>query len=251
MGSVTIIIIIPLFLIFFAVSSVIGAVTGVDKTEVVLPYEPEKGIVWECDIQDGTPVELVETEIDGEKQIFYFKSNAIKDMIGIFAGLAKDLITKEPLDPAEHFYGQYYRITFTDENGNEKRYYAEAELGDDSKLLYDKAVIYSPDEYFAFDYTATAQQPLDGEYGWYLRGNSERCAEYYKADCSPTRTVTIVLAGEYFDSNKESYEYWLKYGSIDGNEKENESVKIAYRIVDGEAEILEEIHEIKENTENA
>ena len=100
MGSVTIIIIIPLFLIFFAVSSVIGAVTGVDKTEVVLPYEPEKGIVWECDIQDGTPVELVETEIDGEKQIFYFKSNAIKDMIGIFAGLAKDLITKEPLDPA-------------------------------------------------------------------------------------------------------------------------------------------------------
>lgn len=251
MGSVTIIIIIPLFLIYFAFSSVIGAVTGIDKTEVVLPYEPEKGIVWECDIQDDTPVELVETKIDGEKQIFIFKSDGIKDMIEHFADIAKDLITKEPLDDPEYSYGHYFRITFTDENGNEKIYYAESELGDESKLLYDKAVIYSPDEYFAFDYTVTAQQPLEGEYGWYLQGRSNSCAEYYKADCSPTKTVTIVLADEYLDSDKENYEYWFEYGSIDANEKENESVKITYRIVDGEVEILEEIQKIKENTEKA
>lgn len=251
MGSVTIIFIIPLFLIYFAFSSVIGAVTGIDKTEVVLPYEPEKGIVWECDIQDDTPVELVETKIDGEKQIFIFKSDGIKDMIDYFADLAKDVITREPLDSWEYTYGHYFRITFTDKNGNEKIYYAESELDDNSKLIYTKVVIYPPEEYFAFDHTVTAKQPLEGEYGWYLQGHNDSCAEYYKADCSPTRTVTIILADEYLDSAKENYEYWFEYGSIDANEKEKESVKITYRIVDGEAEILEEIHEIKENTEKA
>ncbi len=214
MGSVTIIIIIPLFLIYFAFSSVIGAVTGIDKTEVVLPYEPEKGIVWECDIQDDTPIELVDTKIDGEKQIFYFKSNSTKEMVRYFADLAKDFITKEYSD-TEYSYGEYYRVTFTDENGNEKKYYAESELGDESKLLYDKAVFYAPDEYFAFDYTVTAQQPLEGEYGWYNQDFEFR-TEFYKAEFSPTRTVTIVHVGDDFESNEDYYNYWIEYGPIDG-----------------------------------
>lgn len=248
MGSVAIIIIIPLFLIFFAVSSVIGAVTGGDRTQVVMPYEPEKGIVWECDIQEGTPIELVETEIDGEKQIFYFKSTAIKDMVSVFADLAKDLITKEYSDP-EYSYGEYYRVTFTDKNGNEQKYYAESQTEPES-IYFDKAVFYAPDEYFAFDYTVTAKQPLEGEYGWYNQ-DSEYCTEFYKAEYSPTRTVTIVHAGDDFESNEDYYSYWIEYGPIDAYKRETEFVKMKYRIVDGEAEILEEIHEIKENTENA
>lgn len=249
MGSVTIIFLFPLFLIYFAVSSVIGSVTGVDKTEVVLPYEPEKGIVWECDIQEDSPIELVETRIDGEKQIFVFKSDGINDAIDYFSDMAKDVITKEPLDNWEYTYGHYFRITFTDKNGNEKIYYAESVLGDGSKLLFVRVEIYSPDEYFAFDHTVTAQQPLEGEYGWYLLGHSNLSAEHYKADCSPTKTVTIVLAGEFFKGYEEIYEYWFEYGSIDAKEKEKESVMIKYRIVDGEVEILEETHEIKETTE--
>lgn len=245
MGSVTIIFLFPLFLIYFAVSSVIGAVTGVDKTEIVLPYEPEKGIVWECEIQEDSPIELVETEIDGEKQIFHFKSNDTKDMIGYFADLAKGLITKEYSD-REYSYGEYYKVIFTDKNGNEKIYYAESEFDDDTKLLYDKAVFYAPDEYFAFDYTVTAQQPIEGEYGWYNQDFGYR-TEFYKAEYLPTRTVTIVHAGDDFDCNEEYYNYWIEYGHIDGYKRETETVKMKYRIVDGEVEILEEIQKTKEN----
>ncbi len=247
MGSVTIIVIIPLAIILILASSLIGSITGGDRTQVVLPYEPEKGVVWECDVQDDTPIELVETEIDGEKQIFHFKSNFSMDMVRNFAGIAKDLITKEHSD-TEYSYGEYYRVTFTDENGNEKKYYAETQT-DTESIYFDKAVFYAPDEYFAFDYTVTAQQPIEGEYGWYNQDFEFR-TEFYKAEYSPTRTVTIVHAGDDFESNEEYYNYWIEYGPIDGYKRETEFVKIKYRIVDGEVEILEETHEIKENTEN-
>jgi hypothetical protein len=121
MGSVTIIVIIPIAIILILASSLVGSITGGDRTQVVLPYEPEKGIVWECDVQDYTPIELVDTEIDGNKQIFYFKSTFSMDMVRYFAGIAKDLITKEDPDP-EYSYGEYYTVTFTDENGNERRF---------------------------------------------------------------------------------------------------------------------------------
>ena len=244
MGSVTIIVILPLFIILILGSSLIGEITGGDRTQVVMPYEPEKGIVWECDIQDGTPIELVETEIDGEKQIFHFKSNSAMDMVSGFAELAKGLITKE-YSEYEHSYGEYYRVVFTDENDNEQKYYAESEV-DTESIYFDKAVFYAPDEYFAFDYTVTAQQPIEGEYGWYNQ-DSEYRTEFYKADYSPTRTVTIVHAGDdYFESDEEYYNYWIEYGPIDNYNRETESVKMKYRIVDGEVEIFEEKHTLTE-----
>lgn len=246
MGSVTIIVIIPIAVILILVSSLIGSITGGDRTQVVLPYEPEKGIVWECDVQDDTPIELVETEIDGEKQIFHFKSNFSMDMVRHFADIAKDLITKEYSD-TEWSYGEYYRVTFTDENGNEQKYYAETQT-DTESIYFDRAVFYAPDEYFAFDYTVTAQQPIEGEYGWYNQ-DSEHRTEFYKAEFSPTRTVTIIHAGDDFESNEEYYNYWIEYGPIDGYKSETESVAMKYRIVDGEVEIIEEIQKIKETAE--
>lgn len=248
MGSVTIIVIIPIAIILILVSSLVGSITGGDKTQVILPYEPEKGIVWECDVQDDTPIELVETEIDGEKQIFYFKSNFSMNMVRNFADIAKDLITKEYSD-TEWSYGEYYRVTFTDENGNEQKYYAETQT-DTESIYFDKAVFYAPDEYFAFDYTVTAQQPIEGEYGWYNQDFEFR-TEFYKAEFSPTRTVTIVHAGDDFESSEEYYNYWIEYGPIDGYKRETESVKMKYRIVDGEVEILEEIQKTKETAEKA
>ncbi len=232
MGSVTIIIIIPLFFLFVIASSLIGGITGGDRTEIVLPYEPEKGIVWECDVQKG-PIELVETEIDGKTQVFYFKSTMSMGMVKTFADLAKQLITKEYTD-YEYSYGDFYKITFTDENGNEQKYYAEAELNTDS-IYIDIAKIYAPGEYYAFDYTVTAQQPIEGEYGWYNDDYSFR-TEHYEADYSPTRTLTIV----HTYVNDDEYRYSVEYGPIDGSRKETEHVNIRYKIIDGEVEILEE-----------
>lgn len=242
MGSVTIIVIIPLFLILFAGSSLIGAVTGGDRTQVVLPYEPEKGIVWECDVPDS-PVELVETKVNGNTQIFYFKSTEGMDMVKIFADLAKQLITKE-YSEHEYSYGDFYKITFTDANGNEQIYYAESELNLESVYI-DKLKIYSPDEYFTFDYTVTAQQPIEGEYGWYNQ-NYEFRTEHYKAEYSPKKTLTIIHTSDDLAEGEEYY-YSVEYGLIDGYNRENETVNIKYVINDGEVEILEEKQSVAEN----
>lgn len=240
MGSVTIIVIIPLFFLILIGSSLIGAVTGGDRTQVVLPYEPEKGIVWECDVPDET-VELVETEIDGKTQIFSFKSTNGMEMVALFAELAKGLITKD-YPETEYSYGDIYKITFTDANGNELIYYAESEL-DLESIYIDTLKIYSPDEYFAFDYTVTAQQPIEGEYGWYNQDYTFR-TEHYKAEHSPSKTFTIVHTDEIQEG--EDYYYAVEYGLIDGYKSENETVKIKYKITDGKVEILEENRYITE-----
>ena len=243
MGSVTIIVIIPIALILILASSLIGAITGGDRTEVVLPYEPEKGIVWDCDIPIGH-VELVETEIDGETQVFYFRSTTGTDLIKSFVGVAKSLITKEYSEP-EYTYGDYYKIIFTDQNGNEQIYYAETYSNSDS-IYFSLAKIYSPDEYFAFNYTVTAQQPLEGEYGWYNQDSTYR-TEHYKAEPSPTKTVTIIHTDDIEDGAE--YYYKIEYGTLDGYKRETEFVKIKYTITDGEVEILEENHVVKEQSE--
>lgn len=242
MGSVTIIFIIPLLALALMGSSLIGAVTGGDRTAVVLPYEPEKGIVWECDIPIG-PVELVETEVDGTTQVFYFRSTWGTDMVGYFGDLAKQIITKD-YSKQEYTYGYLYKITFTDANGNELKYYAETNMNFDS-IYIDTVNIYAPGEYYAFDYTVTAQQPLEGEYGWYNQDYTYR-TEHYKAEYSPTKTFTIVHTDE-IESDKEYY-YSVEYGLIDGYKRENETVNIKYKITDGEVEILEENQKITQNT---
>lgn len=241
MGSVTIIVIIPLFLILLTGSSLIGAVTGGDRTQVVLPYEPEKGIVWECDVPDS-PVELVETEIDGKTQVFWFKSNKVMDLVKSFGEVAKSLIT-DVYPEHEYTYGDIYKITFTDANGNEQIYYAESELNLESVYI-DTLNIYSPDEYVTFDYTVTAQQPIEGEYGWYNQDYSFR-TEHYKAEYSPERTLTIVHTADDIAEGEEYY-YAVEYGLIDNYKAENETVRIKYVITDGEVEILEENHHITE-----
>ena len=241
MGSVTIIVIIPLFFIILVGSSLIGAVTGGDRTQVVLPYEPENGIVWECDVPDS-PVELVETEINGKTQIFWFRSTKAEDMLEVFGELAKEFITKD-YSENEYTYGEIYKIIFTDANGNEQIYYAESNHNSES-LYFDVLKIYSPDEYYAFDYTVTAQQPIEGEYGWYNRMYEFR-TEHYKAEYLPERTLTIIHTADDIAEGEEYY-YSVEYGLIDGYEKESETVSIKYVINNGEVEILEENHHIAE-----
>ncbi len=243
MGSVTIIVIIPLAVILILASSLIGAITGGDRTEVVLPYEPEKGIVWDCDIPIGH-VKLVETEIDGETQVFYFKSTHALDVAKSFVDIAKSIITKE-YNEYEYTYGECYKIIFTDQNGNEQIYYADSYSNSDS-IYFDLVKIYSPDEYFAFDYTFTAQQPIEGEYGWYNQFSTDRTV-YYKPEPSPTKTVTIIHTNGIKDGAE--YYYEIEYGPLDGYKRETEFVKLKYTITDGEVEILEENHVVKEQSE--
>ncbi len=243
MGSVTIIVIIPLALILIACSSVIGDITGGDRTKVVLPYEPEKGIVWECDIPMG-PVELVETEIDGETQVFYFKSTKGKELIDGFVGVAKSIITKEDPPEYETRFGDIYKVIFKDQNGNEQKYYAKTATNTDS-IYFDTVDFFAPGEYYAFDYTATAQQPVDGEYFWFNEIYPSY-TECFAPEYSPTKTFTIVLTDN-FESGEEHY-YDMRYGYFEYSDaKATEYIKIKYIINNGNVEILEETKGFYEN----
>lgn len=244
MGSVTIIVILPLMILALIGSSLIGAVTGGDRTEVVLPYEPEKGIVWECDLPDS-PVELVETEIDGNTQVFYFKSTWGSDYIGSIVDLAKYFINKDELPKYEDTFGDVYKIMFTDANGNEQRYYAKRSVNDDS-IYIDTVDIFAPGEYYAFDYTVTAQQPVEGEYFWF-NDNRPSYTECFAPEYSPTKTFTIVHTKDF--ENSEEYYYSMEYGYNDQKYKDQavEYVNIKYKFTDGKLEILEEKQGIYEN----
>lgn len=242
MGSVTIIFIIPVMLILFLASSLIGTVTGGDRTEIVLPYEPEKGIVWECDIPMGG-AKVVKTEIDGNEQIFYFKGTFTDTMLTF----AKDFIGAIRDDSYvfqyEKTYGQVYEILFTDKNGNELKYYAKEKLTEEDSIYSDMVDIYAPGEYTTFEYTVTAQNPLEGEIFWYT-GYSNH-TECFAPSFSPTHTFTIVHTEDFENSGE--YSYHMYYGDDENHDSEYAFFK--YKFTDGEVEILEEKNGVYENSQ--
>lgn len=221
MGAVTIVVIIPLFIIYIAVSSVVGIFTGGDKTEVVLPYEPEKGIVWECDIPLGY-VELVETEVDGKTQVFTFKG----DMLGYLWEMYEN--SGQTTD------GEVYKIVFNDQNKNELVYYAKAD--EDSKYP-NKINIYAPDEYFTFDYTLKTEQDGGEEYAWHYLGYSDKL-ERTVITPSPEKTVTFVLTEGYENGETNSFRFKYANGSSVSSD-ELDYIYEEYQIINGEVIFLE------------
>lgn len=221
MGSVTIIVIIPLFILYILGSSIVGIFTGGDRTQVVLPYEPEKGIVWECDIPLGS-MDLVETEIDGKTQVFTFKG----DMLGYLWDLYEN--AGQPTD------GEVYKIVFTDQNENELVYYAKADA--DSKYP-NKMNVYAPGEYFAFDYTLKTDQDGGEECEWHYLGYSDQL------ECTPVtpsreKTVTIVLTEGY--ENSETNSFGFKYTTSSSVSADKlDSVYEEYKIVNGKVVFIE------------
>lgn len=222
MGSVTIIVIIPLFILYVLGSSIVGIFTGGDKTEVVLPYEPENGIIWECDIPLGY-LELVETEIDGETQVFTFKGNMLEQLWDLYE-------TETRTD------GEVYKIIFTDRNENELVYYAKSD--EDSKYP-NKMNIYAPGEYFTFDYTVKAERDGGEGYSWHYIAFSDQL-ECTVVTPSPEKTYTIVLTEGY--ENGETNIIKFKY-SNEFDAPPYETLQYTYeeyKVINGEVVFLEE-----------
>lgn len=221
MGAVTIVVIIPLFIIYIALSSVVGIFTGGDKTEVVLPYEPENGIVWECDIPIDY-VELVETEIDGKTQVFTFKGDILGQLWELYenGGTLPD--------------GEVYKIVFTDQNEKELVYYAKS---DEASKYPNKINIFAPDEYFAFNYTLKTEQDGGEEYAWHYLGYSDQL-ECTVITPSPEKTVTFVLTEGYKNGETNSFRFKYSNGSsVSADELDN--VYEEYQVINGEVVFIE------------
>lgn len=164
MGSVTIIFLIPIMFFVMLFGSVSGRIKGDDVTKVELPYDPAKGVVWEYDGVDDPLMELVETEVKGDKQIFTFKG------VGMFDGLFDE--NEEPKDDY-----MVMDVVFTDENGNELLYYARVD--NDYLALDYKIKFWSPDEYVIFEYTPEEETTVENAewVGWSHSGDAIELGE--------------------------------------------------------------------------
>ena len=218
MGSVTVIFLLPLFFLMSFFSSVYGDITGSNRTQVVLPYDPTVGIVWEYDgVND--PLKLVETEVDGDKQIFTFAGSFSKEL-SVRSG-----------------YGDVYDLIFTDKNGNQLKYFAERSDEDLPGIDFpnlSKYNIYSPDECVSFEITLNAQIPKDGAH-WESNNPDKSNTVYAPLVDSPQATFTVARLG---DDWTEGSEYSHTFSYVGG--KYWEDVSLEYKIVNGKAVITDE-----------
>lgn len=149
MGSVTVIFLIPVMIVVMLIGTAAGGIKGDNVTQVELPYDPSKGIVWEYDGIDDPLMELDKIEVKGDRQIFTFKGDFM------FESLFNEDESEEKDDPY-----MVMDVIFTDENGNEILYYAR--VNHDYLSLFYKISFWSPDEYIIFEYTPEEEIPYDG-----------------------------------------------------------------------------------------
>ena len=107
MGSVTIIFIAPILILMMLFGSFAGAIKGDNVTKVELPYNPSEGLVWEYDGVDDPLFELIETETEGDKQVFTFKG------INMFDTMGEEIDSDMVMD-----------VIFTNKNDEKLVYYA-------------------------------------------------------------------------------------------------------------------------------
>lgn len=195
MGAVTIFVI-PFFLVFVSIVNMFGSITGLNVSEVVLPYDPDKGLVWEYDNENDRYIKLKETETEGDEQIFRFvKRKRSKDMT---SGYMMDLV-------------------FTDKNGNTETYYAYSQSD-----YFDKIKILSEDEVAVFEYSITTQKK-GWNYEWSLDPDYHFPDKVlYDPDMTgneKTFTVVYELGSDeddifwiYFDCDARRGGYYERYG---------------------------------------
>ena len=137
-ASVMLIFLVPVMIFMLLIDTVLGSPLALNKAEIVLPYNPEKGIVWEYDGIDDPYIELVDTKTDGNKQIFTFG------------------ITEANWDNE----GEIMELVFTDKNGNREVFYACRGVILDHGNLFRRPYFYHPDDYVTFEYTVSAENPV-------------------------------------------------------------------------------------------
>lgn len=143
MGSVTIIFIAPILILMMLFGSFAGAIKGDNVTKVELPYNPSEGLVWEYDGVDDPLFELIETETEGNKQVFTFKG------INMFDTMGEEIDSDMVMD-----------VIFTNKNDEKLVYYACTDRS--YFALNYKMEFWSPDEYVIFDYTPKEETTVDG-----------------------------------------------------------------------------------------
>lgn len=219
--SVLLVFIIPLIFFEVGFSYITGALFGYPTTEIALPYDEEKGLVWEYDCVNDLNIELVKTKVENGEQIFVFEGRGKIDIADIF--------TKGE-DEQE---GDMMDLVFTDKNGSEKVYY-----GYNGNRIY-KPQFYSAEECQTIEVTLTAENPKKNA-SWEVIDDSVYVIMKKPAK-EATETFTVIITPD----NKKG-EYASPYGKFD--------VKFAYTNSSGnyleEAKVVFELQDGKHTVTN-
>lgn len=217
MGSVVVILFLPIFFFAMLFGSIGGAITGTDKTKVELPYNEESGLVWECE-EDAPWFSVVDVEIKDDKQIFTFKGESIYDC------------EDELVDVEE--------VKFTAENSQTLLYYA---FEDEDYIAFNyKAIMYSPDEYGVVKYTPKADTYVESAI-WHSWAD-ENLYETEGPDGVTEFTLVYFPENLSEESETSTFTTYLEYtyfGEI-GFSRDYERIVLEVELKDGESKVISE-----------
>ena len=205
--SIFLIFIIPITIIYGIFGNFFTAIFGKPQTEISLPYDEAKGIIWEYDNKEDYYIELAETKIEGDKQIFVFQ-NYDGEMDADFVGELMDLV-------------------FTDKNGNQKKYYAERTDGFGSGPK-----IYEESECLVTEYTAVTDNP-DSSLHWdIMQENDSILIQPKSYDGEVTFTVVYTPEDAEF-SKKMNRDFIPKFSYENDDGGYRYTITVRYEIIDG------------------
>ena len=214
--SVLLVFLAPIMLFYMIFGNAYSFLSG-EKTKLTLPYDESKGIVWEYNYDKDYYVKLIETKIEGNKQIFVFQD------------------CKSNTD--EKFVGGMMDLVFTDRNGNTKKFYACSDNG------YKGPLIFEEDECVVTEYTVTAKYPKDELFWKATQESGSVLIQPRTYDTTVTFTIIYTPENKKVDSNFLSqYKFtpMFHYTNEDGHLIE--SVAVTYLLVDGKLEIKKQSH---------
>lgn len=212
MGSITILLLpfFPVIYLIMFIGNLFGVSTGVNVTEVALPYNEESGLVWKCEKEDYGWFELTETKVDGDAQIFVFE-----------AGTGESHCNK---------------VVFTAQNGEELVYYAR-DVGP-AFPIYGKVRLYAPDEYVIYDYVFKPEKKVENAY-WSLTTSGTQSDDYCFGDTEVNGEAAMRVIC--FDGVKftHSYRYAL---STDEGWEHYDRVKVEYEFTKEKGLVINEYY---------
>ncbi len=212
--SILLVFIIPAIFFGVAFSDISGAIFGYPTSEIVLPYDEEKGLVWEYDCVNDPNIELVETKFENGKQVFVFRGTGKINIAEIF--------TKSE----DEQQGDIMDLVFTDKNGNQKIYY-----GYNGNRIYEPQ-FYSAEDCQTIDITLTAENARKNA-SWEVVVNTGYVI-MKKTTGGETENFTIIVTPDTKDGTYATYGMFdVEFAYTNSRGKYLEEAKAVFELQDG------------------
>lgn len=241
MGSITAIFLLPFLSVFAIFLGIFDTLTGVGTEKIILPYDPQSGIVWKYKEGNEAYIDCIKSEITDGQQVFTFRGKRAFDKDRPSSTYYEN---KELVDD----------IYFEDDNGNTKKYYAFVDFSvsdpQTDSAIYGNMDIFEESECASFQYNAKAETELENCYWHVYDGHANlrqnRYIGEYKHENIHERTYQFVFPPE--DIYDHTFE--LSFVYRDSNGKQFEKIEVNFEMTDKEVTVIEEVHYVSDENGN-